>query len=137
MAKTAAIIIGANSRLGSALCQQWLLDADIDAVIGVSRKTIKQQTSTTDDKETIFHSLVCDYSEASMLSSCKQIKEIIQQYQLDHISRVCICNGILHNENVWPEKRIEEFDSRTIIEVLTINTIIPILWLKALLSIVK
>jgi len=56
--------------------------------------------------------------------------------QLETISRVCICNGILHNENVWPEKRIEDLSSDALIEVFTINSITPLLWLKSLMALV-
>ena len=139
MASSAAIIIGASSKIGSALCKQWQQDADIDAVIAISRQIIKEQMSTVVNNAEAekLHILECDYTEPSIISICEQIKKLMHQNQLDHISRVCICNGILHNENVWPEKRIEEVNSNTLLEVFTINSVIPMLWLKALLAIVK
>jgi len=139
MEKTAAIIIGASSGLASAICEQWLRDRKIDAVIAISRKNIKDivLVNKEPDNRKIFHAMECDYGEPSIHSCCEQIDELMQQYQLDSVTRVCICNGILHNENVWPEKRIEEIDSKTLLEVFSINTVIPMLWLKALLNIVK
>ena len=139
MEKTAAIIIGASSGLASAICEQWLRDTTIDAVIAISRKNIKDIVLVNEepDDRKIFHAMECDYSEPSIHSCCEQIDELMQRYRLDSVTRVCICNGILHNENVWPEKRIEEIDSKTLLEVFSINTVIPMLWLKALLNIVK
>ena len=61
----------------------------------------------------------------------------MHQRQLGTISRVCICNGILHNESVWPEKRLEELNTNNLLEVFTINTVTPLLWLKSLLDLVK
>ena len=139
MAKSAAIIIGASSGLGSAICEQWQRDATIDAVIAISRKNIKYKISVKEarDNSKILHSIQCDYTESAIKNCCEQVDELMQRYRLDNVTRVCICNGILHNDDVWPEKRIEEIDSKMLLEVFSINAVIPVLWLKALLKIVK
>jgi NAD(P)-dependent dehydrogenase (short-subunit alcohol dehydrogenase family) len=86
---------------------------------------------------TPIQNIACDYTEASIIDACETIKTLLDEMQLKTISRVCICNGILHNENVWPEKRIEELTSDSLIEVFTINSVTPLLWLKALITLVK
>ena len=73
-----------------------------------------------------------DYDDLSIAKTCEKIQALTHS-----ISRVCICNGILHNEDIWPEKRIEELNIDTLREVFTINSVIPILWVKALLPLVK
>ena len=114
MTKSAAIIIGAGSSLGSALCKRWQQDDAISHVFAVSR----EQTAVPEQSgHTSIQNIGCDYSEASIKEACETIKTLLDEMQLKTISRVCICNGILHNENVWPEKRIEELTSDSLIEV--------------------
>ena len=139
MAKSVAIVIGASGGLGSAICEQWQQDATIDAVIAISRKNIKYKISVKEarDNSKILHAMECDYTESSIKSCCEQVDELMQRYGLDSVTRECICNGILHNDVVWPEKRIEEIDSKMLMEVFSVNTITPMLWLKELLNIVK
>lgn len=134
MTKSTAIIIGASGGLGAALCRQWQLDTGIDDVIAISRLVIPEGENSA---QTNIHHIQCDYSESSINISCQQIKTLINDAELGAISRVCICNGILHNENVWPEKRIEDINSSSMQEVFTINSIIPLLWLKALITMLK
>ena len=139
MAKSVAIVIGASGGLGSAICEQWQQDATIGAVIAISRKNIKEKNSVKETRgnRKVLHALECDYTESAIKNCCDQVDELVQRYRLDSVTRVCICNGILHNDFVWPEKRIEEIDSKMLLEVFSINTITPMLWLKALLNIVK
>ena len=48
------------------------------------------------------------------------------------MSRVCICHGILHNDSLWPEKRLEDINGDALHEIFHANTVIPTLWLKLL-----
>jgi NAD(P)-dependent dehydrogenase (short-subunit alcohol dehydrogenase family) len=121
-----AIVIGAGGGLGGALCRQWMQDENIDAVIAVSRH---QQGK---DIPSGVRWIQSDYSEASISKACDQIKSISGS-----ISRVCICNGLLHNDRIHPEKRIEDVSVDALTEVFSVNAFIPILWLKALLPLVK
>lgn len=129
MPKSTAIIIGASGGLGSALCKRWQQDHKVDHVIAVSRHAIADDEKS---RESNTHFIQCDYTESSIVDTCEKIKTLT-----DSISRVCICNGILHNEHVWPEKRIEDVSISALQEVFSINSIIPILWLKALVTLVK
>lgn len=133
MSKSAAIIIGASGGLGSALCRQWQSSPEIDHVIAISRKNI---SSDYKDDVTVT-SLQCDYREESIVNTCEAIKTVMKELNLDSINRVCICNGILHNEKIWPEKRIEDISIDAMLDVFTVNSVIPILWLKALIKLVR
>lgn len=134
MIKSVAIVIGARSGLGGAMVQQWQKDSAIGQGIAISRDQISSQVKTLSSS---IHNIQCDYSEASIINACEMIKLFIEQNQLGAISHVCICNGILHNDSIWPEKRIEELNSSNLLEVFTINSIVPILWLKSLINLVK
>lgn len=133
MSKSAAIIIGASGGLGSALCRQWQTSPEVDHVIAISRKDI-----SSDYKHGVtVTSLQCDYREESIVNTCEAIKKVMDEYNLNRINRVCICNGVLHNETTWPEKRIEDINIDAMLEVFTVNSVIPILWLKALIKLVR
>ena len=134
MKKSAAIIIGASGGLGLALCKEWQKDNAIGMVIAISRSDLMPDES---NDESSLHHIHCNYSEASIVNSCEQIKTLLEDSGIDAIARVCICNGILHNEDVWPEKRIEDISISAMQEIFTINSIVPLLWLKALVSIVN
>jgi len=134
MTESAAIVIGAGSSIGAALCEQWQQDDAISQVFAVSRE---QTAGNQQNQHASIQNIRCDYSEASIIEVCQMIKMLKDQRQLDAISRVCICNGILHNESVWPEKRLEELNTSNLLEVFTINSVTPLLWLKSLLELVR
>jgi len=135
--KTSAIVIGAGGGLGSALCEQWQQDSHIDNVIAVSRRVEKTEQQAADanihaNAHANIQWLQCDYSEASINEAAESIKHLAGT-----VTRVCICNGILHTENIWPEKRIEDLTLDAMQQVFTANSMVPLLWLKALLPVVK
>ena len=112
-----------------ALCRQWQQSGEIERVIAVSRRSVVLDALGKDQKT---HCIQSDYSEPSIEAACSQIQALGCS-----ITRVCICNGILHNDRIWPEKRIEDFDPAALTEVLNVNSVIPLLWLKALLPVVR
>lgn len=126
-AQSTAIIIGASGGLGRALCEQWRQDDGIDNVIAISKQP-EDNKSTLPGMQTI----KCDYSEASIARACEKIKSLAGP-----ITRVCICNGLLHNDHISPEKRIDDIGLDALQEVFNVNSFIPILWLKALLPLIK
>ena len=134
MPKSAAIIIGASGGLGSALCQKWQESDEIDFIFAISRHEVAED-ETSDHTSIQF--IQCDYTESSIAKTCETIKSKMEDLGLAAITRVCICNGILHKDDVWPEKRIEDISIDAMQEVFTINSIIPMLWLKALVSLVN
>ena len=119
------LIIGASSAIVRALAKA-LKHIDQQQLIAVSRHT-KQLDQ--DDYATCFES---DYSEASVV----EITDRLQQQQSE-LSQVFICNGLLHNTSIQPEKRIENLDPEQLKQVMTANAIIPILWIKHLKKLVK
>ena len=129
MPESTAIIIGASGGLGSALYRRWQRDHKVDHVIAISRQAVPDDVKS---RESSTHFIQCDYTESSIAKACEKIRMLTGS-----ISRVCICNGILHNEHVWPEKRIEDVNLKHLQQVFAINSIVPMLWLKALLTLVK
>ncbi len=51
--------------------------------------------------------------------------------------QVFICLGVLHDDNVSPEKRLEDLNIDAMQHVIGVNAILPVLWLKHLLAVLK
>lgn len=124
-----AIVIGAGGGLGTALVEQWQRDKRIDNIIAVSRQPEPAQNKISCSKTRWIQT---DYTDASIARVCEQINELGCC-----ITRICICNDILHSDNFWPEKRIEDLRTATMQQVFQINAVIPLLWLKSLMPCLK
>lgn len=115
----AAIVVGANGGIGSAVLSRFLEDQDLDIVIAISR-----DIGDGNDKIWWFSS---DYSETS-------IRKIISQLtQHDLLIRyIVIATGILHDEvkGITPEKRLASVDLNALEQIFSVNAFGPILWLK-------
>ena len=122
-----ALVIGAGGGIGHALLQQWQLDPGIDKLIAVSRQARPASLANTGIKW-----IQTDYSDSSIAGICTQLKQ-----DGAHITRVCICNGMLHSDSAWPEKRIEELNAAAMHEVFQVNAVLPMLWIKMLLPVLK
>jgi NAD(P)-dependent dehydrogenase (short-subunit alcohol dehydrogenase family) len=51
--------------------------------------------------------------------------------------KLIICNGILHTDEISPEKRLEDISASSMREILNVNTVIPLLWLAKLAPLLK
>lgn len=71
---------------------------------------------------------VSDYSENSISEAVNKISNESNC----PITRVFICHGVLHTDNIEPEKRLEDLDVESFLHVITSNTLTPLLWIKAL-----
>ncbi|MFT5851591.1 MAG: NAD(P)-dependent dehydrogenase (short-subunit alcohol dehydrogenase family) [Colwellia sp.] len=122
------LIIGANSDIGKAISQQIQQSEDTGLIL-ISRRF---STDTLADSDLINTNVkkitVKDYQAKSIDEA------IIELATYDHapITRVFVCNGILHSENIQPEKRLEDFDVEAFQQVITTNTLTPILWIQKL-----
>ncbi len=124
----AALVIGASGGIGNALFHGWQQQEDIDRVIGISRLVLPSESD--EDKSHVW--IQTDYSDESIGQICSALAE-----ENLNITRVCICNGILHNENVWPDKRIEDLEMDALQEIFRINSFLPMMWLKHLMPLLK
>ncbi|MFT7007929.1 MAG: NAD(P)-dependent dehydrogenase (short-subunit alcohol dehydrogenase family) [Colwellia sp.] len=122
------LIIGANSDIGKAISHQIQQSEDTGLIL-ISRRL---STDTLADGDLINENVkkitVKDYQAQSIEQA------IIEISFYDHapITRVFVCNGILHSENIQPEKRLEDFDVEAFQQVITTNTLTPMLWIQKL-----
>ncbi|MTI63890.1 SDR family NAD(P)-dependent oxidoreductase [Methylophaga sp.] len=120
-----ALIIGGGSHIGRAIINQLLQSKQPAQITVVSRGS----------QPSIYKGLAwhqSDYSEASMARLVNTFNESGRYYD-----QVFICHGILHDDQVSPEKRLEDLDSDSMQHVFQVNAITPALWLKHLLPLLK
>lgn len=126
--KNIAVVIGASSSIATSLIARLRLDNSVDQIVSISR-TASRGSSANLELEKHF---ISDYTESSIAEICAQLHAAEGV-----ISKVIICNGILHNEDIYPEKRMEEISANALHEVMHVNAIIPMLWLAKLGPLLK
>ena len=122
MKTNTALVIGAGGGLGQAIVKQ-LLAQNIHHVWAVSRHSITNRGPRFEFRQS-------DYSTGSIKQVCDDLKQ-----RNNYISRVIICNGTLHGEDYFPEKRIESIDPTVMLEIYRINAVVPMLWVRGLLPV--
>jgi NAD(P)-dependent dehydrogenase (short-subunit alcohol dehydrogenase family) len=122
---TNALVIGASGAMGQALVENFLEDSRINRVIAISRSTSEMQHPQ-------LQWICTEYEENAMLSVVDNLKEFKGSF-----SKVCICHGILHGENMFPEKRMEDISVDMMQRIFYANTVVPSLWLNLLRKLVS
>ena len=123
------LIIGANSDIAKALALQ-LIESETTGLILISRNVIADDLLYRDRNNSNVNIItVKDYQ----LQSIEQAIEEIATYNHAPITRIFICNGILHNQSIQPEKRIEELTVESFNQVMASNALTPMLWIQQLM----
>lgn len=121
-----AIVVGASGGIGGAVVDQLSYRRDVEKVFAVSRKI----SEVADPKVTPVKS---GSTEGDIQRAVSRIKESVRDYQALAFE-VVVATGILHDGSLQPEKRIESLDNESALRVFEVNTLLPMLWLKALSS---
>ena len=119
-----AIVIGATSRIACSLIERLANNASFTKIVAISRQFSDKAEISFGHKVSCFQS---DYSEESISKICEQLRS-----HKGNISHIFICNGILHDSHLQPEKRIEDIKPENLHKVFEVNAIIPMLWVKCL-----
>ena len=125
------LVIGASGGIGSALCAAWQSDG-AESVIGVSRNPMPESLAHRTDNLTWYQT---DYSAASITRCAQRIVSDVDSAGLS-VTRICICNGILHAGDIQPEKRLEQIDADHFMRVIEVNSLTPVMWFTALLPLI-
>lgn len=129
MKNQTTLIIGANSEIAKALAQQVITEKNSGLIV-ISRNIDFYQQDKFNQAKVL---RVESYQEAEISLAVANIVQV----SASEISQVFICHGVLHNESCQPEKRLEDFSATSFTEILTANTITPMLWLKYLVPILS
>lgn len=131
LAKTpgVALVVGASGGIGQAVLDHYLAEPRFEYVIAVSRS--RQPVELAHHGERL-RWLVCDYTQASIDQVLHSVDDAHQR-----LSRIVICNGILHNDRVDPEKSLLKLNAAAMQEVLYANVVVPSLWVAALSKVLR
>jgi len=121
-----AVIIGASSTIAQAAIKQFEQNFDCLGVFAVSRSMPDKRENT----KTRY--LQCDNTESSISDICQTLLPTAGK-----ITKVLICNGILHDKSIMPERKLEEIRASQLEAVFHANSVVPMLWLSQLLPIVQ
>jgi len=117
--KRKALVVGASGGIATAIIHH-LLDQDYH-VYAVSR------SSTPSLKHDHLRWYSCDYTDTAITSVCEQLSEVISE-----LNTIYLCNGILHGEEIRPEKQLAQLASDAFLQVLQVNTLLPMRWIQNL-----
>lgn len=123
--KYSALVIGSSGAIAQAVLNKLLQTRAPEQIVAISR-----HHKPADLPDINWHQ--SDYSEADM-------QRLVDSFKQSGLSfdRVFICHGVLHDDSVSPEKRLEDLDAASMLHVLNINAVTPALWLKYLLPVLK
>lgn len=129
MGKYSALVIGASGGLGKALTQLLSADEQYQSVHAVSR-----HPNTGRGNKLVWHQI--DSSDEG------QVSELVESLRPHRpFSLIICCTGTLHastgNQALQPEKRLEDLDPQKLLNYFKINTLIPTIWLKHAMTLLK
>ncbi|MGN5107262.1 SDR family NAD(P)-dependent oxidoreductase [Aeromonas hydrophila] len=110
------VVIGAGGGLGSALVEHWLA-AGAAPVIAVSRQP--QPAGLNSNR---LHWLRCDYSDEQLAEVVARIGELAPRPRW-----LVICNGLLQQGSIRPEKRLEALNLEAMTQLYQTNALLPLL----------
>lgn len=122
---TVSLVIGAGG-IGQAVIEQ-LLQND-EQVLAVSRASLA-----------IEHPYLHHFHGADSEAGIDALIDRFKDYR-GEIGRVIITSGLLHQDDnppVFPEKRLEDISADQWLQVFTVNTVLPALWVARLLPLLK
>lgn len=123
-----ALVIGANSAIAKSVIPHLVADDNIDEVVAISRTAVTSNSKYGDK----LRAVVSNYSENSIAEICSDLSK--RDAVLGYIT---VFNGILHNEEVKPEKRFEDISATSLQEVFQANAVVPLMWLAGLAPLLK
>jgi len=118
------IIAGSSGAIGGEFTELYANNSNVEKIIALSRKPINTNHNKIQSVEIDY------YNEATF----KNLDEISQ---LDSISKIIIATGILHTDQIKPEKSIDSIAAEDMKQVFQVNVFGPILLVKKLLPLIK
>ena len=118
------LIAGASGGIGKEFTKFYSDDPNVEKIIALSRRV----NNVNDPK---IQSIEVDYSREETFDNLNDI------LQLESINTIIIATGILHTDQIKPEKSIAGIDLVTLQKVFQVNVFGPTLLVKNLLPLIK
>ena len=118
------LIAGASGGIGKEFTKLYCDDPNVEKIIALSRKM-----NNIDNPK--IQSIEVDYSREETFDNLNDV------LQLESISTIIIATGILHTDQIKPEKSIAGVDLVTLQKVFQVNVFGPTLLVKKLLPLIK
>jgi NAD(P)-dependent dehydrogenase (short-subunit alcohol dehydrogenase family) len=135
MENNVTMIQGAGQGLGLALAAHILEHQDNSVVVATCREPDKSSGLEKLQKKYASR-LVTQKLDVSSEKSIVSASEKISS-QIEHISLLINSSGILHDDSIYPEKRLADISASSLERSYTINAIGPILVLKHFRSLIQ
>ena len=119
-----ALVVAASGGIGTAMVRTMLNDTSLERIFAVSSVPEAPKEFNNNSKLTWIH---CDYSAMDIARTVNRLLSLECNLVLG-----AICNGILHDDAVKPEKRMDDITEESLNRVFTANAVVPILWIKEL-----
>ena len=118
------IIAGSSGSIGGEFTKKYTDDPNVEKVVTLSRNV----NNLNHEK---IQSIKIDYSNEATFKNLDEIS------QLDSISKIIIATGILHTDQIKPEKSIDSIAAEDMKQVFQVNVFGPILLVKKLIPLIK
>ena len=122
--KNNILIAGSSGAIGKEFTRFYSDDPNVEKIITLSRKI-------NNFAHKKIQSIEIDYSKEETFKNLEKIVD------LESISTIIIATGILHTDQIKPEKSINSIDFESLKDVFQVNVFGPILLVKKLLPLIK
>ena len=118
------LIAGSSGAIGREFTRFYSNDPNVEKIVTLSRKK-------NDSSHKKIQSVEVDYNKEETFENLDEI------LQLESISTIIIASGILHTDQIKPEKSLDAINSEGLKKVFQVNVFGPILLVKKLLPLIK
>ena len=118
------LIAGSSGAIGREFTRFYSDDPNVEKIVTLSREK-------NDSGHKKIQSIEIDYTKEETFENLEKIS------QLESISTIIIATGILHTDQIKPEKSIDSVNFEDLKNVFQVNVFGPILLLKKLLPLIK
>ena len=144
-----ALIIGGSSTIAVATLKQILLSEHIKVFV-ISRAFEAELWNNLSAQYPSFNKqctlITCNNTESSISAAVTDLKnQLLPSFkssntafeQAPPLHGIYLFNGVLHGDNIQPEKKLEEINLASLRDIFEVNTFMPALWLKYLIQLLS
>ncbi len=129
------VILGGNSGIGAALTTHYLSCGAMVSVFSRATLAVEPAAATSVAQQAakpgLHHYL---YQSEQLEQSCGQLQESLATVFNHPVDLVFCCLGLLHQQQLQPEKSLRQLSADNLRQAFEVNTILPALWLQAIWS---